>query len=190
MADAHLAELLTVGGALDAVVIFAAREAVPHGLHIGRNCRRGPVGVAIVGGYAAQMLKLLVFVFHRALQPVLAIEIYHDTTLVEAVMTLREVSLHHEAEKLLARLHLKHGGIVVLEVIVGALPEVGLRSGGDANGIILDFTCGRLPRPLEAVQIDVAAVRECHLYVVYEIHSRYLFVLLSACREHETSAEK
>ncbi len=105
-------------------------------------------------------------------------------------MTLGKVGLHHEAEEFLARLHLQHGGIVVLEVIVRALPEVGLRSGSDADGIILDFTLRRLPRPLEAAQIDVAAVRECHLYVVNKIHSRFLFVLLSACRQHETDEEK
>ena len=134
------------------------------------------------------MLKLLVLVFHRAFQPVLAVEIHHDAALVKAMMAAREVGLHHEAEELLARLHLQHGGIVVLEVIVRALPEVGLRSGGDADGVILDFTLCRLPRPLEATQIEVAAVRECHLYVVNEIHSRFLFVLLFACRQHEASA--
>ena len=82
MADAHLAELLAIRGALDAVVILAARKTVPHGLHIGGDGRRGPVGVAVVSGYATQVLELLVLVFHRAFQPVLAVEIHHDATLV------------------------------------------------------------------------------------------------------------
>jgi hypothetical protein len=71
------------------------------------------------------------------------------------VMTACKIGLHHKAEELLARLHLQHGGIVVLEVIVGALPEVGLRSGGDADGVVLDFTLRRIPRPLGSKLTDM-----------------------------------
>ena len=66
-------------------------------------------------------------------------------------MAAREVGLYHETEELLTGLHLQHGRIVVLEMIVGALPEVGLRSGGDADGVVFDFTRGRLPGPLKTV---------------------------------------
>ena len=118
MADAHLTEHLSVGRALDTVVILAAGESIPHGFYISGNSRCGPVRVAIVRHYAAQMLKLVVLVFHRAFQPVLAVEIHHDATLVKTVMAACKISLHHEAEILFAGLHLQYGRIVVLEVIL------------------------------------------------------------------------
>ena len=43
VADAHLAEINPVSGAFNAKVIFAAREAVPHGFHIGRYGGGSPI---------------------------------------------------------------------------------------------------------------------------------------------------
>ena len=62
MTDAHLAEVDPVGGALDAVVILPAAEAIPHRLDGSVNGGSRPVGVAVVGHHTAQVLKLLVFV--------------------------------------------------------------------------------------------------------------------------------
>ena len=46
-------------------------------------------------------------------------------------------------------LHLQHRGIVVLEVIVRALPEVGMRSSGDEDGVALHLESARFPCPLK-----------------------------------------
>ena len=73
MADAHLGKILTVGGTFDAVIVLLTAETVPHGLDRGVNGGGCPIGVAVVGHHAAQMLKMLVFVFDRALQPVVAV---------------------------------------------------------------------------------------------------------------------
>ena len=97
------------------------------------------------------MLELVVLVLDGAFQPVRAVEIHDDAALVEALMALCEVGLHYEAEELLAGLHLQYGGIVVLEVIVGALPQVGMRSGGNENGVALHLVAFGLPCPLEFV---------------------------------------
>ena len=188
VADAHLTEVHAIGGALDAVVVLAAGETVPHGLHIGGDGRRRPVGIAVVGDDAAQVLELVVLIFDGPLQPVLAVEVHHDTALVEAVVALREIGLHHEAEELLARLHLKHGRIVVLEVIVRALPQVGVRGGGDEEGVASRLKPSRLSRPLEAALIDGAAVGECFFYIVLKLHDVLFFVLVSASNKHQTDA--
>jgi len=131
------------------------------------------------------MLELLVLVFHRALQPVLAVEIHHDATLVEAMMTLGEIGLHHEAEELLAGLHLQNRGVVVLEVIVRALPKVGLWCSGDKDGITLHLVVLWLACPLKAVQSYAPAVGKCFFNLICKLHCRFLlFSLLSASHEH------
>ena len=48
VADAHLLEGLAVTGALDAVVVPASAEAVPHGLDVSRDCGCGPVRISVV----------------------------------------------------------------------------------------------------------------------------------------------
>lgn len=76
MADTHLAEVDTVVGAFDAVVICPAGETIPHYLYIGRNGRCSPVRVAVVGGDAAQMLELLVFKLYRSFEPVVDVTVF------------------------------------------------------------------------------------------------------------------
>ena len=122
MAHAHLAEVHAVGGAFDAEVILPAGEAVPHGLHLGRYRRCGPVGVAVVCGHTTKVLELLVLEFHRTFEPIVTIQVHHYTALVEALVALREIRLHHEAEELLPGLHLQNGGVIVPEMIIGPLP--------------------------------------------------------------------
>ena len=60
MADAHLAEVDSIGGALDAKVVLPAGETVPHGLYLGRDCSGGPIRIAIVGGHTSKVLELLI----------------------------------------------------------------------------------------------------------------------------------
>ncbi len=178
VADAHLAEIQTIGRAFDAVVVIAAREAIPHRLDIGRNGSRGPVGITLVGDHAAEVLELLVLVFDRALHPVLAVEVHDDAALVEAMVALREVGLHHEAEELLTRLHLEGRCIVVLEVIVGALPEVGVRSCGDHDGVALHFESAWFARPFQCIEVNLASVFERNLHVVGKIHNCLFWFIL------------
>lgn len=93
------------------------------------------------------MLEALVLILHRGLQPVLRIQIHHDPALVETMMALRKVGLHDEGEEALRRLHLQHRGVVVSEMIVGPLPEIGMRVGRDRDPFRLDAELPRLPRP-------------------------------------------
>ena len=166
MTDAHLAEVDPVGGALDAVVIGPAGETVPHSLHIGRDCGGGPIGVAIIGGYASQVLELLVFKLHRTLEPVVAVQIHHHAALIEALVALGEVGLHHETEVMFPSFHLEFRSIIVTEMVVRALLKVRVRGRGDCNDTILYFEGLRLPRPLEMGWINLSAVCQCFGYAV------------------------
>ena len=98
MADPHLREIFAVGGTLNAVIVLPAAEAIPHGLDGGIDGGGGPVGVAVVGHHTAQVLELLVFVFNRAFQPILAVQIHHNAALVEPVLALK-FRLNSEGEE-------------------------------------------------------------------------------------------
>ena len=148
VADAHLTELDAVMGALDAEVVRSSREAVPHRLHVGRNRRRRPVGVSVVRHDAAEVLEAVVLVLHGRFQPVLAVKIHDDAALVEAMMTLGEVRLYDEAKVLLPGAHLQDRRVVVAEMVVRALPEVGARSGFYRDRAVLDGKARGLARPL------------------------------------------
>ena len=75
-----------------------------------------------------------------------------------------------EAEELFAGAHLQHWRIVVLEMVVGALPEVGVRSSGDDDGVAVDRECPRLSGPLQRMEVDAATVSEGHFHLVYKFH--------------------
>ena len=113
MADAHLAKAHAVDGIFDAVVVFAAAEAVPHRLDGGVQGGCGPVGVSVIGHDAAQMLVAFVFIFNGSLQPVFAVQVHDDAALVKPMAAFGEIGFHHEAEILLVRLHLERRGVVV-----------------------------------------------------------------------------
>ena len=188
MTDAHLAEIDSIGGTLDAVVILSTRETVPHRLDVSGNGGCGPVGIAIVCCNAAKMLELVVFLFHRAFQPVLAIKIHHDAALVKALVALCEVGLYHKAEKLLTRLHLKDRGVVILKVVVCPLPQVSMRRSGDDDGVTLHFISLWLPCPLEAAQINVPTIGKSLFDVVYKFHLRFFLSSVSAsCKQAESN---
>lgn len=88
----------------------------------------------MVSSHTAQVLELLVLILNASLQPVLRVKVHHHATLVEAMMTLCKVCLYNETEELFLCLLLEDWCIVVLEVIVGTLPKVGVRLGHNFYG--------------------------------------------------------
>ena len=65
------------------------------------------------------------------------------------MMTLSEISLHHKAEILLSRLHLKHRGIVIAEMIVCPLPEIRVWGSRNCNSICVDVKALRFASPFK-----------------------------------------
>ena len=151
VADTHLTEMYTIGGALNTIVVLPSRETVPHRFYIRRDSGSSPIRVAAVGNDRTEMLELLVFVLYRRFEPVLAIQIHHNTALVEPMMTLREVGLDDKREEPLVRLHLQNRRIVIPEVVVRPLPEIGMRFSGDGNHTVFLFYSRGLTRPLHLI---------------------------------------
>ena len=190
VADTHLAEVDAVAGALDAIVVIPAGEAVPHGLDVSRDGRSRPVGIAVVGGDAAQVLEFLVLIFDRALQPVVAVEVHHDTALVEPVMALGEVGLDHETEEFLPGLHLEDRSIVVAEMIVGPLPKVGMGSRCDNQRVAAHRARGRLACPLEVRQVDASTVGESRRHGVFKVILNRLGGIVATCDGDQAEAAR
>ena len=150
MANPHLREMLPIGGTLDTVVILPAAEAIPHRLDGSVNGGSRPVGVAVVGHHTAKVLKLLVFVFDRALQPVFAVQIHNHAALIETLLAFK-LRFHNKGEELLVRLHLEHRRVVVAEVVIGSLPLVGVGLGADLHLVIGHSKALRLSCLLEVI---------------------------------------
>ena len=72
-------------------------------------------------------------------------------------MTLGKVCLYHKAEEFFPGLHLQHGSVVVPEMVIGALPQIRVRSRCDTDGSVLDFVGSGVPGPFELLQIDFSA---------------------------------
>ena len=85
VAHAHLTPVLAVLTAVNAVVVLAAAQAIPHLAHVGRNLGGCPVGPTVVGDDAPQMLDDTVLILHRALDPVVRVQVDRNATLVKAV---------------------------------------------------------------------------------------------------------
>ena len=190
VADAHLAEVDTVGGALDAVVVGPSGEAVPHGFDVGRNGRRGPVGITVVGRDAAQVLEFLVLEFHGTLEPIVAVQVHDDAALVKALVALGEIGFHDEAEVLFLRLDLEDRGVVVAEMIVGPLPEVRVRGRGDGQCLAVNGKGSRLPGPLKRGKVDVSVVFQGRSDAVDKIGRGRLLGLASAGEQEEAEANE
>ena len=188
MADAHLAEMGPVGGALDAVVVGPSGEAVPHRFDIGRNGRRGPVGITVVGGDAAQVLEFLVLEFHGTLEPIVAVQVHHDAALVEALVALGEIGFHDKAEILLLCLDLEYRGIVIAEMVVGPLPEVRVRGRGDRQRLAVNGEGGRFAGPLKGGQVDIPAVLQGRRHPIDKIGWRRRRGRVAAGGQEETNA--
>ena len=59
-----------------------------------------------------------------------------------------------QTEKFLLCLHLENRGVVVAEMIIGALPKVGTRFGDHLDGITLDDATLWLSCPFEIVDVQ------------------------------------
>ena len=94
MADPHLGKVLPILGALDTIIVLPAAQTVPHGFYRRVDGRGGPVGIAMISHYAAQVLVSFVFIFHGGFEPVLAVQIERHATLVEPVMALGKIGLY------------------------------------------------------------------------------------------------
>lgn len=103
------------------------------------------------------MLVGVVLILHTRLEPVVAIEIDDDAALVKPVVALREVRLDDETEVFLFGLHLKYRGVVVAKMVVGALPQVGMRPGHHLYGASLDGAALGLTGPYEGLQAEPTA---------------------------------
>lgn len=122
MTDTHLVKNFSIIGAVNAKVFFTAAQAIPHGFDICRNFCSCPVGIATIRYYAAQMLKVFIFIFHRGFQPVFTVQIQYYAALVKAMLAFGKFGFHREGKELFRCRHLEHGGIVIAEVIIGFLP--------------------------------------------------------------------
>lgn len=154
VADAHLGEVFAIQRTFDAIVVFTPGKAIPHGFYPGVDGCCGPVGIAAIGHDTAQMLELFVLVLNACFKPVLAVEIHDDAALVETVMAFGKIGSHGETEELLFGCHLENRGIVVPEMVIGALPEVGLWPGDYFDGVFGDEAALWFARPLKMVDIE------------------------------------
>lgn len=145
--NTHLMERLTVFRALDTEIIFSAAQAVPHGFYMGRDFRGRPVGIAVIGHHTAQMLKVLIFVFNRTFQLVFTVQIQHDTALVKTVMAFRKLCFYQKGKECFFRIHLQYGSIVIAKMVIGSLPQIGVRFRDDFDSILCDHTTLWFPRP-------------------------------------------
>lgn len=107
----------------------------------------------MVGDYASKMLKLLVFIFDGTLEPVFAVQIQNDTTLIKAMVALREIRLYHKRKKWFIRTHLQQRRVIVAEMVIGSLPEIRMWFGHNLNSLLRDRAAFRLPCPFQVVYI-------------------------------------
>ena len=107
----------------------------------------------MVGDYTSKMLKLLVFIFDGTLEPVFAVQIQNDTTLIKAMVALREIRLYHKRKKWFIRTHLQQRRVIVAEMVIGSLPEIRMWFGHNLNSLLRDRAAFRLPCPFQVVYI-------------------------------------
>ena len=55
----------------------------------------------MIGDHAAQMLKLFVFIFDGAFEPVFTVQIQNYAALIKAVVTFGKFCFYHKGEELL-----------------------------------------------------------------------------------------
>jgi hypothetical protein len=67
------------------------------------------------------------------------------------MMTLRKIGLDNKREETLVRLHLQDRRIVIAEVVVCPLPEIGMRSRGNGYHSIFSLDLLRLASPLHLI---------------------------------------
>ena len=93
--------------------------------------------MAIIGDDTAQTLKALVLVLDGGFQPVVTVLVDDHPALVEAPLAV-EGGLHDEREEGVTDFRQQRMAIVIAEAVIGALPEIGVRFGDDADFICRD----------------------------------------------------
>ena len=154
MAHTHLLENNTVLRAFDQIIVLAAAESIPHGPDARIDLGGCPVGIAVVGYHAAQVLEAIVFIFDRGLEPVVAVKIHDNAALVKPALTI-ELCFDGKRKEFLLCFHLQHGGIVVSEMVLGSLPQICMWLGDDFNDTVRYGIIGRLSGPPKQIDVKV-----------------------------------
>ena len=152
VADAHLMPVRAVRRVFNAKVGFPAAQAEPHGRDRAADVGGGPVRIAAVRHHRAQPLHECVLVFHGGFQPVLAVKVHDDTTLVKPPLT-RKFRPDRERKILLVALHLQDGRAVIAEAIISPLPQVGMGLRDDFYPVRGDDARFGLPRPAQGLRL-------------------------------------
>ena len=171
MADAHLAEPDAVCRTFDAKVVLAAAEAVPHAPDGCVDGGRRPVRVAVYGHDASQMLEMFVLVFDGGFQPVFAVDVQSDAALVKAPFALK-LRLDGKGKKFFCGTHLQDGSTVIAEVVVGPLPQVGVRCRHDLDLVFAYGKNFRRARPLHLFQVHFDSSSFSGFWEAGEVFSR------------------
>ena len=102
----------------------------------------------------AEMLKVFIFIFHGAFQPILRIKVQNNAALVEALLALK-LGFNRKGEEFLIRFHLKKGSVIVSEMIIRPLPQISIRPRDNLNTAVGDGVRKRLSRPLKILYIQI-----------------------------------
>ena len=92
----------------------------------------------MVGDHASQMLEDFVFVFYRALQPVLTVQIENDPALVKAVMAVLKFRLYNKGKIFVTCFHLQDRSVIIAEMIIGPLPQIRVRFGDNLDPVLFN----------------------------------------------------
>ena len=111
------------------------------------------------------MLEFLCFIFNRGLQPVIRIQIHNYATLIKSMMTPGKICLHNKGKILLLCFYLQNRRIIVSEVVIGPLPQIGMRFGLYPDRLICNAVLLRLSRPLEIHTAPPLIVRGLSLFI-------------------------
>ncbi len=122
MADPHLPEGDAIGRGVDAIIVFPPAETVPHGFCSSVYGSCCPVGKAVIGDNASQMLVSFSFILYGGFQPVFAVQIHYDAALIKPLMAGSKISFYKKAEIFFCRFYLEKRGIVILEMVICSLP--------------------------------------------------------------------
>ena len=97
------------------------------------------------------MLKLLILIFHRSLEPVLRVKVHNDAALIEAVVAVSEIGLYDKREVFIIGFHLENRSIIIAEMIIGPLPEIGMRLSHYLDKIIIYAILLRFSGPFQFI---------------------------------------
>ena len=159
MADAHLREVYAVERTLYTKVVLPAAKSVPDLFHTAVNGGGRPVGISVHRHNTAKVLKDAVFVLTRCLYPVFAVEVGNHAALVKALPAFKPRP-YRERKVFFVGRRLQHGRTVVSEVVVGALPQVGVRRRDDGYFTVLRGKAPRLSRPYPICVLKIKLINK------------------------------